>query len=246
MGRRLTTLGLTGLMAVAPTMNGCTTFAPAYDSQGRYIGERRVDDPGKTVQVLGMLNGGLFGLAMQGMGSHASSEQQRRQNEQYRLNTQRQIDQMNSRPNDETVYQNNSGQSLGNAFFACNQWIDSNNNGLAEPTEVTGRKSSFSVGEDIEFVSTVLNYQGELLRFRLYYSDGSQITLDPNIQTSSPINGPYSHAVNIGTLEEGSYTGFWHVRGVILNYTPITVTPRTLDTSVKTQKDNLHKETAGK
>ncbi len=89
MGKRLTALSLTALTALA----GCTTYAPRYDSQGRYIGEQEVEDPGRTVATIGVLNGGLLGLALQAMGDHASNEQQRRINEERMYGMQRQIDQ---------------------------------------------------------------------------------------------------------------------------------------------------------
>jgi hypothetical protein len=89
MRKRLTALGLAALTALA----GCTTYAPRFNPQtGRYEGEQKVDDPGRTVQTIGAINGGLLGWTLQAMGSHTSKEQQRQINEQRMYGTQRQID----------------------------------------------------------------------------------------------------------------------------------------------------------
>ncbi len=83
-------LGLAGL--VLGTQTGCTTTEPIFDPQGRYVGERQVDDTGRTMATLGVLNGGLLGLAMQGMGNELSRQQQQNTNQMYRQNMQMQVD----------------------------------------------------------------------------------------------------------------------------------------------------------
>lgn len=92
--RRLATLGLAGTLALAPALNGCTTYQPKFDQRsGRYVGEEKVEDRGKTVQGIGSVLGGAPGLLLQMMGSKASKDQQRQINEQRMMGMQRQIDQ---------------------------------------------------------------------------------------------------------------------------------------------------------
>ncbi|MBU0760808.1 MAG: hypothetical protein ABII03_01485 [Nanoarchaeota archaeon] len=131
---------LAGLMLVAPAVNGCTTYAPRFDSQGNYLGEQRVDDPGRTIAALGRLNGGLFGLALEAAGNHESREQQMRQNEQFRLNMQRQINQRGLgtnqiSPREQFLKDFSDHKSTA---FICNDVEDSNNNGVIEGYEFVG------------------------------------------------------------------------------------------------------------
>ncbi|MFH1802659.1 MAG: hypothetical protein ABH864_04370 [archaeon] len=174
MGRRLAALGLAGLMAVAPIMNGCTTYAPRF-IEGRYVGEQKVSDPGKTVAGIGRINGGLLGVALEWMGNRASRNQHLRQTEQYRLNMQRQIDeggvgagQMSPREQFLTDFSNHQSTA-----FICNSVEDLNGNGLIEGSEFSGDfDGMFTEDEEITVGYVHWGNPGSEVKLQLRFPSG--------------------------------------------------------------------------
>lgn len=75
-----------------------------------------------------------------------------------------------------------------NDYFACNEWIDKNNDDLLSRDEYIGIKDSFSIEKDttITFVSYWHNQKGKMIQIKIYdpqgeiwYSDTATVELDP-------------------------------------------------------------------
>ncbi len=210
---------LSAILASTIALSGCTTYAPRYDSQGRYIGEQEVEDPGRTVATIGVLNGGLLGLALQAMGDHTSKEQQRQINEARMYGMQRQINQFSG---NNQFRQQVYIPPQQNLFFACNNFMDFDEDGYLSPQEIVGKKDQFNIGESIHFVSIAPRLQGQAIIFELY--DGNGILVDASSKTKKlSFSGNYYSTPIAPPQTAGSYIGVWYANGKVINTTPILV-----------------------
>jgi|GEM_PF-2641049 len=73
-------------------------------------------------------------------------------------------------------------------FFACNKWVDKNNDDLLSRNEYVGIKDTFSIERDttLTFVSYWRNQKGKLIEIKIYdpqseiwYADTATVELDP-------------------------------------------------------------------
>lgn len=156
---------LIGSVLGAVWLTGCTTYAPRYDEQGRYVGEQEVTDSGKVVQGLGYAVGGLPGLMMQGMGRQASKEQQRRISEQRGLHMQNQIEQLKQ---ELSILKHNQGHGYAELILEPGfGLIAPDPGGVSDPLYIHSRRQGVRTTIWIEKTE---EYTNAIATFRNYYS----------------------------------------------------------------------------
>ena len=127
------------------------------------------------------------------------------------------------------VYNPNSGQQqfysqpeTRGAFFACNSWVDFNQDGKGSPdySEFIGIKNTFSKTEKITFVARVVGKEGRNLKVNFFDSRGNKIN-----QEEIYIPGQDYFVMNhLHDHEPGTFAAAWYVDGACIGTAQINVT----------------------
>lgn len=100
-----------------------------------------------------------------------------------------------------------------NECFTCHQLLDSNKNGLIDPDEAIGRRTSFAEGDRVTFVGRFAYAQGQQATLLITDSQGRDIHSENFLISQSDFYCWYWIAVG---LSPGHYTARW-----LLNNKPL-------------------------
>ncbi|MCM8805576.1 MAG: hypothetical protein NC825_02440 [Candidatus Omnitrophica bacterium] len=110
-------------------------------------------------------------------------------------------------------------------FFACNYWIDKNQNGKIEDDEWEGIKFDFRESEHISFVAYFYQKPGTPLSFKLIAPDGSVYKEKTLKQTAKKTVWCQEYEARdlVKECGEGVWNMEWYVEGRIVNITTIRI-----------------------
>jgi hypothetical protein len=102
-------------------------------------------------------------------------------------------------------------------FFACNEWVDRNHDGIYDYYEFVNIKKTFHSKENILFVGFFAKSpSGSKLRFRLFSPDGYLVREVTQVQLyrKTLLHSQYLVGDLISEESEGIWKGVWDVDGV--------------------------------
>jgi hypothetical protein len=110
-------------------------------------------------------------------------------------------------------------------FFACNQWIDTNQDGLYDANEFQNIKNSFRSYENIIFIGRFYKPVGTMLKYKIFTPAGSVLMEDSHASTFNPAIFGFSSSVR--DLLSGGTPGVWKVQwfveDILVNETLVTL-----------------------
>jgi hypothetical protein len=102
-------------------------------------------------------------------------------------------------------------------FFACNEWVDRNQDGIYDYYEFVNIKKTFHSTENILFVGFFAKSpSGSKLRFRLFSPDGYLVREVTQVQLyrKTLLHSQYLAGDLISEESEGIWKGVWDIDGV--------------------------------
>ncbi|HPP66484.1 MAG TPA: hypothetical protein PKX05_01055 [bacterium] len=112
-------------------------------------------------------------------------------------------------------------------FFACNYWVDRNQNNTIDDDEWDGIKTDFRTWEHICFVGYFYYKEGTYLAFRLFAPNGS-LYKEKTARQKAKIS-VWCQEYDASELVEYGGTGVWRVEwfgdGQLVNITAIRIIP---------------------
>ena len=109
-------------------------------------------------------------------------------------------------------------------FFACNRWVDSNNDGIYDFNEFENIKSTFHSSETVLFVGFITSLpSGSKIRFRLYAPDGLLIHefTEPTLFKGTLLHAEYSVMELISNKSTGVWDAVWDIEDEVVAETQV-------------------------